>query len=144
MAEKRPNAKKDILFRVRVLYAVFILAGLLIATRLVWVQMFSGSVARSAEVLSRNIFRTTEIPSHRGAILARGGEPLAASVFRYQATFDFAAEGFASAERFDKETDSLSACLARFFSREDAARHGYRYLSKRDYKTMPPRTASVR
>jgi len=59
MAEKRPNAKKDILFRVRVLYAVFILAGLLIATRLVWVQMFSGSVARSAEVLSRNIFRTT-------------------------------------------------------------------------------------
>ena len=136
MAEKRPNAKKDILFRVRVLYAVFILAGLLIATRLVWVQMFSGSVARSAEVLSRNIFRTTEIPSHRGAILARGGEPLAASVFRYQATFDFAAEGFASAERFDKETDSLSACLARFFSREDAARHGYRYLSKRDYKKI--------
>lgn len=136
MADKKPNIKQDILFRVRVLYAVFILAGALIAARLVWVQFFSPSVGRNAEVLERNIFRTVELPAHRGAILARGGEPLAVSVFRYQATFDFAAEGFASAERFYKETDSLSACLAQFFSREDAARNGYRYRSAADYRKI--------
>lgn len=136
MAEKRPNIKQDILFRVRVLYAVFILAGALIAARVVWVQFFSPSVGRNAEVLERNIFRTVELPAHRGAILARGGEPLAVSVFRYQAAFDFAAEGFASSERFYKETDSLSVCLAKFFSREDAARNGYRYRSAEDYRKI--------
>lgn len=136
MAEKKPNIKQDILFRVRVLYAVFILAGILVAARLVWVQFFSPSVGRNAEVLERNIFRTVELPAHRGAILARGGEPLAVSVFRYQATFDFASEGFASSERFYKETDSLAKCLAGFFSREDAARNGYRYLSAADYRKI--------
>lgn len=132
------GAKKDILMRVRILYLLFILVGFGVGARLVWVQMFSDSVAHNANVLKDGIIRKVVIPAHRGAILTRNGEPLAMSSLRYQPTFDFKSDGFndASAEEFERNVDSLSRMLARHFSEEDARNEGYKYISAAEYKDI--------
>lgn len=132
------GAKKDILTRVRVLYLLFILVGFGIGARLVWVQMFSDSVAHNAEVLKDGVVREVVIPAHRGAILTRDGEPLAISSLRYEPTFDFKSEGFndASTQEFEQNVDSLSKMLARHFSEEDALLEGYTYISASEYKDI--------
>ena len=135
---KGSGAKGDTLFRVRVLYILFILIGFAVATRLVWVQMISDSVAHNAQVLKEDIVREVVIPAHRGAILTRDGEPLAMSSFRYEPTFDFKAEGFsdASEQNFEENVDSLSRMLALHFSKEDASKEGYKYISASEYKDI--------
>lgn len=132
------GAKREILFRVRMLYLLFILVGFGVAARLVWVQMFSGSVAHNAEVLKEDIVREIDIPAHRGAILTRDGEPLAMSSLRYEPLFDFKADGFhdASAQDFERNVDSLSKLLARHFSPEDALSEGYDYISAAEYRDI--------
>ena len=58
MAEKRKNsnnAKEDIINRVYVLYGIFILLGLIIAVRLVWIQVADKSVEQHIEVMKKNI-----------------------------------------------------------------------------------------
>lgn len=88
MKEGRSKIKSDILLRVRLLYIVFIAAGMVVAARLIWVQLFSREVAFNAERLARRIFTEEVVPAQRGSILARNGDPLAASIFRYRVAFD--------------------------------------------------------
>ncbi len=137
-AKSSSGAKREILIRVRVLYALFIFVGFGVIARLVWVQMFSDSVAHNAEVLKDDIVREVVISAHRGAILTRDGEPLAMSSLRYEPLFDFQSDGFrdATKEDFVSNVDSLSNMLARHFSMEDAELEGYEYLSAADYKEI--------
>ena len=76
MKPEKSRIKSDILLRVRLLYILFILAGLLIFARLVWVQLFSSEVAYNAERLAGRIFTEQIIPAQRGNILTRDGDPL--------------------------------------------------------------------
>ena len=76
MKPEKSRIKSDILLRVRLLYILFILAGLLIFARLVWVQLFSSEVAYNAERLAGRIFTEQIIPAQRGNILTRDGVPL--------------------------------------------------------------------
>ena len=80
MKEEPSRIKSDILLRVRVLYVLFIAAGAIVFARLVWVQMFSGEVAYNARRLAGRIFTEVTVPAQRGSILARSGDPLAASI----------------------------------------------------------------
>ena len=132
------GAKGDTLFRVRFLYILFIILGFGIATRLVWVQMFSESVEHNAKVLKEDIVREVVIPAHRGAILTRDGEPLAMSSLRYEPIFDFKSEGFsdASEQSFEENVDSLSQMLSIHFSKDDALKEGYKYISTAEYKNI--------
>ena len=93
MKQERSKIKSDILLRVRLLYVLFILAGGIVLLRLVWVQLFSAEVAYNADRLSSRIFTEETIAAQRGSILSRDGEPLATSIFRYQAAFDFVLAG---------------------------------------------------
>ena len=96
MKQERSKVKSDILLRVRLLYVLFILAGAIVLARLVWVQLFSAEVAYNADRLASRIFTEEVIPAQRGSILSRDGEPLATSIFRYQAAFlRVAGAGFA-------------------------------------------------
>ena len=106
MKEERSKIKSDILLRVRLLYVLFILAGAVVLGRLVWVQLFSSEVAYNAERLASRIFTEETIPAQRGSILSRGGAPLATSIFRYQAAFDFASPGLDSLKTFREQSDS--------------------------------------
>lgn len=112
---EKSKIKSDILLRVRLLYLLFFGVGLLILGRLVWVQYFSDEVAGNSERIEGRIFRDEVLSARRGSILARGGEALASSIFRYRVDFDMAAEGFDSLELFHEQCDSLAKLLAAFF-----------------------------
>ena len=58
MPQPKENSpiKRDILFRVHLLYAAFVLIAALVFARLIWVQLFSSEVAYNAERLEGRIF----------------------------------------------------------------------------------------
>ncbi len=144
MKEERSKIKSDILLRVRVLYAFFILAGVVVLARLVWVQLFSSEVAYNADRLARRIFTEEVIPAQRGSILSRDGEPLATSIFRYQAAFDFASPGLDSLKTFHEQADSLSKLLAAFFKDKPASEYArfFRQEHARRYRLVNARDTS--
>lgn len=133
MAVQEPSQiKSDILTRVRGLYLVFIAVVVLVLVRLVYVQFFAPETRTNAQRLSTRIFLPDTVYAQRGSILARDGEPLATSIFRYQPQFDFASEGFADEETFLLQSDSLAKLLSAYFG--DRSTEQYRRLlrSKRD------------
>ena len=86
-------------------------------------RLFSAEVAYNADRLSSRIFTEEVIPAQRGSILSRDGEPLATSIFRYQAAFDFASPGLDSLRTFREQADSLSKLLAAFFGDRPASEY---------------------
>ena len=135
---QKGEAKRDIIYRVRMLYTAFILVGICITIRLIWVQVASPSVKENSEVLDIGIQREVIMPAHRGTILTRDGEPMALSSFRYHATIDFASEGLRECDSAirSKNIDSLAQMLAAYFSPTDAADHGYKYITAREYRNL--------
>ncbi|MDO4757765.1 MAG: penicillin-binding transpeptidase domain-containing protein [Rikenellaceae bacterium] len=132
MAQEDSPIKSDILLRVRLLYIFFIVLVAVVLVRLVYVQFFARETRINAERLSTRIFLPDTIYARRGNILARDGEPLATSLFRYQPKFDFASEGFADEETYLTQSDSLAKLLSAYFG--DRSVEGYRRLlrAKRD------------
>ena len=131
MDESRSHIKSDILLRVRLLYAVFILIALLVFGRLIWVQWFSSEVRHNAARLSERIFSEVRLSAHRGQILSRHGETLSSSLFRYHVEFDFGARGLDSIDVFHEQADSLSQLLAAFFKDRTSAQ--YRAMFRREH-----------
>lgn len=129
--EQKSKIKGDILLRVRMLYTLFILLGVVIFGRLVWVQLFSREVKVNAERMEHRIFREERVRARRGNILSRDGEALATSIFRYRVEFDMAAEGFDSLELFHEQSDSLAKLLALHFKDRSAA--DYRRLLRESH-----------
>ena len=130
MKEEKSRIKSDILLRVRLLYLLFILAGLLITIRLIWVQLFSSEVAYNAYRLAGRIFTEEIIPAQRGSILTRNGDPLATSIFRYQVEFDFGSPGLDSIRTFHEQSDSLSKLLAAYFRDKPASEYRKMFRSE--------------
>lgn len=129
--EEKSKIKSDILLRVRMLYLLFFLAGFVILSRLIWVQAFSRETEINAERIEKRIFREEVVTARRGSILARGGEPLATSIFRYKVAFDLSAEGLDSLALFEEQSDSLSKLLALYF--KDRTAEQYRTLFRREH-----------
>ena len=144
MKQERSKIKSDILLRVRLLYVLFILAGLTVFARLVWVQLFSAEVAYNADRLASRIFTEEVIPAQRGSILSRDGEPLATSIFRYQAAFDFASPGLDSLKTFREQSDSLAKLLSAFFKDKPASEYARRFREEhaRRYRLVNGRDTS--
>ncbi len=141
-APKKPSKiKKDILFRTRMLCAVFYVIALVVLVRLVCVQFFSPTVRGNARAISERIFTVDSVPAHRGSILARNGEPLATSIFTYQAEFDFGASGLDSIQIFNEQADSLSKLLSAFFKDKSAADYSRMFRSEhaKRYRLINPR-----
>ncbi len=141
MEEKRSKVKSDILLRVRLLYVLFFLAGGIVLLRLIWVQLFSSEVAYNADRLASRIFTQEVIPAQRGSILSRDGDPLATSIFRYQAAFDFASPGLDSLDTFREQADSLAKLLAAFFKDKPASAYARKFREEhaRRYRLVRPR-----
>lgn len=136
--EQKSKIKGDILLRVRMLYILFILLGLLILGRLIWVQFFSREVETNAVRIESRIFREQTVRARRGNILSRDGEALATSIFRYRVDFDMAAEGFDSLELFHEQSDSLAKLLSLYFKDRSAAEYSrlMREMHARNYRLV--------
>ena len=143
--KREVDVREEMFDRVKALHWCFILIGLCVLARLVWVSFFSAEVAHNAARLEERIFIADSVYARRGSILARDGEPLATSILRYRVDFDMASEGFDSLEIFRKQADTLSKRLSQFFGGSAASyrdlmlkRHSehYRLVYRKDSNVL--------
>ena len=130
MAEPRkPDIKKSILNRVRMLYILFFAVGVAIAGKILYIQYGPGgeSLRSKGERIS---YERVAIEADRGDVLAWDGRLLATSVPMYEVRMDFAAQGLADSV-FRKYADSLAGALATFFG--DKSKNAYLILLNRAY-----------
>ncbi len=139
--ETHSPIKKDILLRVHTLYLTFILFAAVILVRMIYVQFFSHEIAVNAERIEQRITRIDTAYARRGSILARNGEPLAASIFRYRVTVDFSAPGFDSLKLFDTQMDTLAELLAGYFKDRPAKQYAdwFKAEHRKQYRLTNPR-----
>ncbi len=114
----RSPIKEAILRRVKVLYVLFLVLGLAVLGRVVWLQIGSGGKALR-DLSHKYSYRTEVIEGARGNIYSDDGRLLAISIPYYELRMDMAAGGL-TAERFFSKVDSLSRCLADFFQDKTA------------------------
>jgi cell division protein FtsI (penicillin-binding protein 3) len=147
------SVKKEILSRVAVVYILFLLFGLLILSRIVYLQVFEKS--KWMDKAGTFALKTMNIPADRGSIYAADGRLLASSVPYYEVRFDAKCENL-SDRVFYKNIDSLSLCLSRLFgdrskadykrsllkARQEGRRYhlvksGVNYIQLKELKTFP-------
>lgn len=118
---QRSPIKEAILRRVKVLYVLFLLLGLAVIGRVVWLQ--AGTEGETLRDLSdKYSYRTEIIDGARGDIYSDDGRLLATSIPYYELRMDMAAGGL-TPELFALNVDSLSLCLAHFFKDKNAAEY---------------------
>lgn len=137
-SQANPGPKRGVVSRVNSIYGAFTTTGIVIIAMLMWVQLISPSVRHNARVLDTGVYDYETLVGHRGAILARDGEPLAISSLRYYVEMDFASEGILQAKPnvYYKNVDALAKLLASHFTREDAEANNYKYISEEGYRKI--------
>jgi cell division protein FtsI (penicillin-binding protein 3) len=115
------SVKRDILWRVAVVYIVFIVLGLLIIGRIFTLQVFEKD--KWMEKAGAFSLKTMSIPADRGSIYAADGRLLASSVPYYEVRFDARCENLTD-NMFASGVDSLALCLSRLFG--DRSREEYK------------------
>ncbi len=115
------SVKRDILWRVAIVYFSFLLIGFLIIGKTLYIQLFEKS-KWEAEARSY-ILKNMVIPAERGSIYAADGRLLASSVPYYEIRFDALSTGLTD-KIFYKNVDSLALCLSRLFN--DKTKEQYR------------------
>lgn len=147
------SIKKDILWRVGLVYLVVIAFAVVLASKVLFLQFVQGSEwrAKAEEARVKNFV----IPSHRGDIYASDMRLLASSVPYYEVRMDMKAPAVTS-EIFKANVDSLAYRLSRLFKDKSTAaykaelvnarRKGHRYypiklrvnyLQLKELKTFP-------
>ncbi len=106
------DIKKDILWRVGIVYAFILLFGITIVGRILYLQVVEGSELRSRAVEVAE--REDVMPTIRGNIYAADGRLLASSVPYYEIRMDLMVESLTDSI-FNANIDSLSICLSGLF-----------------------------
>lgn len=106
------SVKKDILWRTAIVYIVFLLLGLVIIGRVVYLQVFE----KEKWLAKANDFsiKTMSIPADRGSIYAADGRLLASSIPHYEIRFDAKCTNLTD-KIFNTGIDSLALCLSQIF-----------------------------
>ena len=118
-----PEIKKDIIWRIYIVYIGFLLFGIAIIARIINLQFVQGPQLKAKADSLTLSFRTIE-PS-RGNIYSSDGSLLATSLPRYDVHLDLGTRSI-SKESFNSNLDSLALCLSSLFKDK----------SKNDYKRM--------
>lgn len=146
MKSGRTDIKKGILHRVRVLYALFFVVGLLIAGKILYLQYGpKGETLRSKGTTIT--YERVRLEADRGDILAVDGRILATSVPEYEIRMDFAADGLVDSI-FLRDVDSLALCLSSFFGDKNKGAYklklvnAFRNRKKNRYVLISPRRVS--
>ncbi|WP_430935264.1 penicillin-binding protein [Saccharicrinis sp. 156] len=109
--------KRDITWRVGVIYLAVVVLAVFVFGKVVHLQAFEGAEWRALEEKMTN--KERQIEANRGNILASDGRKLACSVPSYRLYMDMMAHGLTN-DIFNKNIDSLSICLSKFFKDRSA------------------------
>ncbi|MFH1321500.1 MAG: penicillin-binding protein [Bacteroidota bacterium] len=112
-------AKKDILWRVYLLYFMICLFGLGIIYKVFQIQVIEGNELRAKADTLTTDYR--DIEAVRGNIYADDGSLLATSIPIYEIRMDMNIDALTD-EIFYKKVDSLAFCLAKLFKRKSGER----------------------
>ncbi|MEZ5014835.1 MAG: penicillin-binding protein [Chitinophagales bacterium] len=136
------NTKKDIMWRLYLVFAALLVTGLLISAQIINVQFVHGAEYR-AMADSMHVKQMKIVPK-RGSIYSERGDILATSYPYFNIYMDPVAPDAAD---FKKNIDSLSICLSHLFGDMSAAQYkqkitqarnkGKRYLSIYKKATLP-------
>ncbi len=126
------DIKKDILWRVYLCFLGMILLGAVVLGRAFYIQRIEGKYWK--EMGQDLHLKYLPINAERGTIYSEDGNMLSTSVPIFDIYVDFGAEGLREkgGERFTKNIDSLSICLADLFKDKTAA--AYKKQLKQAYK----------
>lgn len=136
------SIKKEILFRIGVIYIVLIALCIGIVAKILTIQFVEGGrLRKKAQAIT---YRNVMVEPSRGDILATDGRVLATSIPYFEIRMDLAADGLTD-KLFNENIDSLSICLSRFFG--DRSRYAYRselinarkYAKNKRYYPIAPR-----
>ncbi|MCX6272915.1 MAG: penicillin-binding protein [Bacteroidetes bacterium] len=123
------DKKKDILWRVYLVYFSVIIFGLTIIGRIIHIQFIEGDIWRNkAKEMTYRYFPVDEM---RGSILAADGSMLATSVPIFDLRMDLNTNYYTE-DFFQANVDSLSYCLSRLFG--DKSRREYKNMIEQAYK----------
>src|SRR5664279_1631650 len=115
------NVKKDIVWRVVLVYFIFLVFGLVVIGKVMYLQVFEKKVW--TEKAQKMTLKDIEIEPNRGNIYSCNGKLLAGSVPHYEIRMDMAARGLTDRD-FSQGLDSLALCLSRSFG--DKSKEAYR------------------
>ena len=120
-----PEIKKDIIWRIYIVYLGFLLFGVAIVARIVHLQFVEGAEWKAKADSLTLSFRT--IAPSRGNIYSSDGSLLATSLPRYDVHLDMGASGI-SKDVFNEKVDSLALCLSKLF--KDKSKNDYKRILK--------------
>ena len=114
--------KRDILWRVGVVYILILLMGLLIAAKIFYLQVFQGKeLNEKAQELN---LKTEMVESNRGDIYSTNGRLLASSVPFYEIRLDTRSTGLQiDSKTYFRKLDTLAREMAELFQDQSAARY---------------------
>ncbi len=120
------EGKKDILWRVYLIYFIMCLFGVAIISKVFYIQFSEGEQLKAqAEKFNTHLFN---IEAVRGNIYDANGSLLATSLPYYEVGMDVNTEGITK-EIFDKNVDSLALCLSGLF--KDKSTKDYRKMLRK-------------
>ena len=122
--------KKDILWRVFLVYFGMLLFGLAIIAKLVFIQVKEGS--QLMKLAKKQEIRIFNLKADRGNILSAHGDLLATSVPVFEIRLDVAND-YISNEFFNRKIDSLALGLSRLFN--DKSANAYKRILIKARKT---------
>lgn len=115
------SLKKEILTRIAVVYVFFVLLGLGIIAKIIYIQFVEGHKWRAkAKVIT---YKDIIVTPNRGDICAADGRVLATSIPYFDLRMDLLAGGVTDSV-FNANIDSLAICLSNFF--KDRSRYAYK------------------
>ncbi|MBP1668639.1 MAG: ftsI [Bacteroidetes bacterium] len=122
------SIKRDIIWRVAVVYFSFLVLGLLIIGKILYIQIFEKT--KWEEEASEYILKNMIIPADRGSIYAADGRLLASSVPYYEIRFDTRCNALTD-KIFYSGVDSLAYCLSRLFNDKPSSVYRQEFVSAR-------------
>ena len=151
METQKSPIKQGITRRAWIVYGLFVLFGLAIAGRILYIQYGPQGTELRARAVDSRTFRTSVIEAERGDILARDGRLLATSSPYYKLSMDFRPQGMTDSI-FKRHVDGLSRRMADFFGDKTAQEYKNRFIAHRNaalaggkgtYDDIAPRIVSL-
>ena len=122
--------QRSIIRRAWLVYVFFVLFGMVIAARILYIQYGPDGGRLREEAESSRTFRWETLEAERGDILAYDGRLLATSSPYYELRMDFRATGLTDS-LLNLHVDGLSECMANFFKDRTKQQYKNMFLSTR-------------